>query len=333
VSALEDSLPSLERGDRAALAPAFEVVMEGGADEAAITRFLRATIPFMHDPEAIAIGARALRARMIPLEAPAGAIDVCGTGGDGSHSLNISTAVSFVIAGCGVPVAKHGNRGMSSKTGAGDVLEALGVKLTADGALLTRALREAGVCFLFAQNHHPAMRHVAAARRALGQRTLFNLLGPLSNPAGVTRQLLGVFDARLVTPMAEAARLLGAEDAIGVHGPGGLDELVPASGNLAWRAGAGPLDIPPLGAEDFDPSNLKGGEKEFNAAALRSLLEDDGANPSYRAAVLLNAAAALMAAGRAGTIEAGYAIAEASLRMGHARRALDLLIRITGEAA
>jgi anthranilate phosphoribosyltransferase len=203
----------------------FDQVMDGAASPEETRAFLEGTIPLMDNPQAIAIGAAALRSRMIPVVAPPGAIDVCGTGGDGVHTLNVSTAVAFVVAGAGVPVAKHGNRAMSSRSGAADVLEALGVGLVADPALLSRCLAEARVAFLFAQNHHAAMRHVAEARKAIGQRTIFNLLGPLSNPAGVRRQLVGVFAPRWLSAMAEALRLLDAEGAWVVHGDG-VDELV-----------------------------------------------------------------------------------------------------------
>src|SRR5690606_37187539 len=204
---------------------AFGEIMDGLAAHEEIKRFLLLTIPHMREPDWIAGGARSLSARMIGVAAPEGAIDVCGTGGDGAHTLNISTAVALVAAGCGVPVAKHGNRAMSCKSGAADVLEALGVVLTGEVAWLERCLREAGVAFLFAQNHHPAMRHVALARRELGQRTIFNLLVPLSNPAGVKRQLIGVFSADFLEPVAQALARLGGEKAWVVHGAGGLDEL------------------------------------------------------------------------------------------------------------
>ncbi|MEJ0024365.1 MAG: anthranilate phosphoribosyltransferase [Alphaproteobacteria bacterium] len=224
-AALVARLEADKQLDDADLDRIFAIVMDGAAPADQIKPFLLATIPLMSDPRALAAGARALRARMLPVSAPVNAIDVCGTGGDGAHTLNISTAVTFVVAGSGVPVAKHGNRAMSSKSGAADVLEALGVKLTADNAVLERGLREANVAFLFAQNHHPAMRHVGPARREIGKRTIFNLLGPLSNPASVRRQLVGVFSRDFVTPMAEALNLLGAEKASIVHGAGGLDEL------------------------------------------------------------------------------------------------------------
>ena len=183
----------MSTGDLTGFEHALARVMDGAATAEEIRGLLEESIPLMSDPAALVIGARALRARMIPVAAPEGAIDVCGTGGDGAHTLNISTAVAFVVAGAGVPVAKHGNRAMSSRSGAADVLEALGVTLTGDANVLERALRDANIAFLFAQHHHTAMRHVAEARRALGKRTLFNLLGPLANPAGVKRQLVGVF--------------------------------------------------------------------------------------------------------------------------------------------
>lgn len=203
----------------------FARILDGAASHEEILDFLARSVERMSDAVALAAGARAMRARMLPIEAPDGAIDVCGTGGDGAHTLNISTAVAFVVAGAGVPVAKHGNRAMSSRSGAADVLEALGVKLTGDVQTLQRALREANVAFLFAQNHHPALRHVAAARRDFGKRTIFNLLGPLCNPAGVRRQLIGVFAPEFVEPVAKALQILGAEKAFVVHGAGGLDEF------------------------------------------------------------------------------------------------------------
>jgi anthranilate phosphoribosyltransferase len=207
------------------LAADFARILDGETSFEETKAFLVRSIDLMGDAAALAAGAQALRERMIAVSAPAGAIDVCGTGGDGAHTLNISTAVAFVVAGAGVPVAKHGNRAMSSKSGAADVLEALGVKLTGHVPTLERCLREAGVAFLFAQNHHPAMRHVAAARRELGVRTIFNLLGPLANPARVKRQLVGVFSADYLAPIAAALRAIGGERAIVVHGAGGLDEL------------------------------------------------------------------------------------------------------------
>ena len=330
--------PFNEKIAAGALAPdemdaAFAVIMDGLAAHEDIKRFLTLTTPLMHDPAWIAGGARALRARVLPVCAPESAIDVCGTGGDGAHTLNISTAVAFVAAGCGVPVAKHGNRAMSSKSGAADVLEALGVKLTGDVATLERCLSEAGVAFLFAQNHHPAMRHVALARRALGKRTIFNLLGPLSNPAGVKRQLVGVFSADFVAPVAGALRELGCEKALAVHGAGGLDDLS-AAGTEAQHVATGDQgaitrQIATMEAEVHP--DLRGGAADENAAEMRALL-DGGGRPGHRAAVLINAAAALFVADKAANVIEAHALATEALDSGAARAALARLVDVTRRA-
>lgn len=329
---LADLNDKLEAGE---LAPdeidaAFAEIMDGLAHHDEIKRFLTLTIPRMSDPGWIAGGARALRERMLRVTAPEGAIDVCGTGGDGAHTLNISTAVAFVVAGCGVPVAKHGNRAMSSKSGAADVLEALGVKLTGDAPTLERALREAGVAFLFAQNHHPAMRHVALARRELGKRTIFNLLGPLSNPAGVSRQLVGVFSPDFLEPMAGALKALGAERAWVAHGAGGLDEL------SAQHRDANSVAILDRGVitrvsatvdAEVNP-DIRGGSAAENAEELRALLEGGGRR-GHRDAVIINAAAALVVAGRAANVPDARPLAEGALDSRAARAALERLIEVT----
>lgn len=312
---------------------AFGIIMDGLALHEDIKRFLNLTIPRMSDPKWIAGGARSLRSRMVRVAAPTGAIDVCGTGGDGAHTLNISTAVAFVVAGCGVPVAKHGNRAMSSKSGAADVLEALGVKLTGDVSTLERALREAGVAFLFAQNHHPAMRHVALARRELAKRTIFNLLGPLSNPAGAKRQLVGVFSADFLAPMANALGELGAEKAWVVHGAGGLDELSAMhreANNVAILDGGAVSLLTAQVQAPIDP-DIIGGSAAENAEEMRALL-GGGGRPGHRKAVIINAAAALVVAGRAADVSAGMPIAEQSLDSGKARKALERLIDVTRSA-
>ena len=326
----------LSRGDAfmpADIDAAFAVIMNGDAAHEDIKRFLNFSLPHMANPAWIAGGARALRARMLRVTAPDGAIDVCGTGGDGAHTLNISTAVAFVVAGCGVAVAKHGNRAMSSKSGAADVLEALGVKLTGDVPTLERCLREAGVAFLFAQNHHPAMRHVALARRELGKRTIFNLLGPLSNPAGVKRQLVGVFSADFAEPMAHALADLGCERAFVVHGAGGLDELSAAGQEAnhvaALENGAVTLQRATLTAEVHP--DLRGGAASENAAEMRALLAGGG-RPVHRAAVLINAAAALYVAGRAPSALNAYATATQSIDSGAAREAIERLADISRSA-
>lgn len=332
---LADLNDELARGD---LAPeeidaAFAEIMDGQAPHEEIKRFLTLTTPRMNDPKWIAGGARALRARMVPVAAPAGAIDVCGTGGDGAHTLNISTAVAFVVAGCGVPVAKHGNRAMSSKSGAADVLEALGVKLTGDAPTLARCLIDAGVAFLFAQNHHPAMRHVALARRELGKRTIFNLLGPLSNPAGVKRQLVGVFSADFLEPVAGALHALGAEKAWAVHGEGGLDELSAVhrdANHVAILDASAVTRVRASANADIDP-DIRGGTAAENADELRALLEGRG-RPGHRAAVILNAAAALVVAGRASIVPEAMPLAAQSLDSGAALDALAKLVAVTQSA-
>jgi anthranilate phosphoribosyltransferase len=309
---------------------AFAEIMDGLAHHDEIKCFLTLTIPKMADPAWIAGGAAALRERMLRVAAPEGAIDVCGTGGDGAHTLNISTAVAFVVAGCGVPVAKHGNRAMSSKSGAADVLEALGVRLTGDVLTLERALREAGVAFLFAQNHHPAMRHVALARRELGRRTIFNLLGPLSNPAGVKRQLVGVFSADFLTPMANALGALGAEKAWVVHGEGGLDELSAVhrdANNVAILENGAVSLLRAQVQASIDP-DIVGGSAAENAAEMRALLAGGG-RPGHRNAVVVNAAGALVVAGRAKDVPEAWPMAEQSLDSGAARTALERLVEVT----
>lgn len=300
-------------------------ILDGGAEHAEIMSFLARSIARMGEPEALAAGARALRARMLKVQAPEGAIDVCGTGGDGAHTLNISTAAAFVVAGCGVPVAKHGNRAMSSKSGAADVLEALGVKLTADVPTLERCLREANIAFLFAQNHHPALRHVAAARREFGKRTIFNLLGPLANPASVRRQLVGVFATEFVEPMAYALRELGCERAWVVHGAGGMDEFSAQGPNFVAVLTPEGVSVRPADTGGAIEEGLHGGDAQANAHALTALL-DGGGRAAYKQAVLTNASIALQMAGLGPEAEAR---ARASLESGAAKQTLAKLVEIT----
>jgi anthranilate phosphoribosyltransferase len=343
VSAFLDALAALEspgQDSADALKLVFAEIMDGKADDGAITRFLIASQKFLDKPLSLAIGSETLRARMIGVTAPAGTIDVCGTGGDGAHTLNISTAVAFVAAGAGVRVAKHGNRAISSKSGAADVLEALGVPLTADIPTLERAMREARVAFLFAQNHHPAMRHVAAARKALGKRTIFNLLGPLANPCGVKRQIIGVASMTYVQPMAKALQFLGAERAIVLHGAGGLDEMSFADdgASLQWvllNTSLAKVEMEPsylarsYGAPLHATAELKGGTAQHNAAALHALLSNTMQASAYENAVLLNASFALSIAGRAPAGPQAWDAAKESLRSGAALAALERLIAIT----
>lgn len=275
--------------------------------------------------------ARAMRAAAVTLEHPYDVVDTCGTGGDGAHTLNISTAAALVAAGGGLKVAKHGGRSVSSRSGSSDVLAALGVKVDAGPAEARRALDEAGVCFLFAPAYHAAMRHVAPVRAELGFRTVFNLLGPLSNPAGARRQVLGVYDPRLLEPLARVLGALGAERAWVVHG-GGLDEMTTtgATDVVEWRDGGVRLfTITPeaVGLPRASLEALRGGDPAHNAQALRELL--DGRPGPYRDIVLLNAAAAFLVADAAQTLREGVERAAASIDDGRARAALDGLIRAT----
>jgi anthranilate phosphoribosyltransferase len=311
---------------------AFDTLMAGEATPAQIAGLLMALRVRGETVDEITGAARVMRARMSAIAAPAGAIDVCGTGGDAQGTVNISTTVAFVVAGCGVAVAKHGNRAISSRSGGADVLGALGVTIDAPFPVLEEALRQVRVAFLMAPRHHAAMRHVAGPRVELGVRTIFNVLGPLANPARVKRQLVGVFGRKWLRPLAETLGRLGAERAWVVHGSDGLDELtVTGESHVAeWHEGrvreftVKPADA---GLTLASPAALKGGDAAENAEALRAVL--GGIAGPYRDAVLLNAAAALIVAGRAGDLKEGVALAAKSIDSGAARAALDALIAIT----
>jgi anthranilate phosphoribosyltransferase len=285
--------------------------------------------------EEIAAFARAMRGAAIKIETPYPTLDVCGTGGDGLHTLNVSTAVAFVAAGGGLKVAKHGNRAMSSRSGAADVLTELGVNVAADGARQLRALDEAGICFLFAPAHHSAMRNVAPIRADLGFRTVFNLLGPLTNPAGAARQLMGVFDARWVEPLARVLGALGSERAWVVHGQG-MDEITTTGETdvCEWHRGeVRRFTITPqsVGLPTAQVLDLIGGSPADNAEALRALLE--GEPGSYRDIVLINAGAAFMVADRVASLQDGVDLAAKVIDDGRAKRALEQLVAITSEAS
>jgi len=305
----------------------FGWILDGEASEEEIARFLLAMTERSETAEEIAGAARALRARLIPVAAPEGAVDCCGTGGDGHHTLNVSTAVSLVVAACGVPVAKHGNRAASSKSGAADTLEALGLDMEAAGRTAEKTLAELGICFLFAKNHHPAMGRIQPIRQRLGRRTIFNLMGPLSNPAGVERQLIGIARPAYVSIYAEAKASLGTQHTFIVSGDEGLDELSLAGGNeLADVAGSEftmrRIDAGDAGLDHAPIEAIRGGDAVHNAKALEALL---GGTPGpYRDAVLLNAAATLIVAGRIGDWREGAAMAAEALDSGKAR---DLLAR------
>jgi anthranilate phosphoribosyltransferase len=274
----------------------------------------------------------AMRAAMKTVEAPPGALDLVGTGGDGHGTLNISSATCFVAAACGVPVAKHGNRNMSSKTGAADVLEALGVKIEISPQAAPACIEQTGVCFMFAQSFHPAMKHVAPVRRALGFRTIFNLLGPLSNPARVKRQLLGVYALEWIEPVANVLASLGTEKAWVVHGQDGLDELSISDVTHVAALDRGRIEVTKVAPEDaglprWPLSAVKGGEAKENAAALTRLL--DGEPGAYRDIVLLNAAAALIVADKAENLREGARLAAEAIDGGAAKRVLEKLIAVS----
>ena len=313
---------------RETAALAFADILDGHADDRAIAAFLLALAERGETSIEIAEAARALRERLMPIDAPAGTIDVCGTGGDGHHTLNVSTAVALVAAACGVPVAKHGNRAASSKAGAADTLEALGLDMSIAGATAEASLRDIGICFLFAANHHPAMKRITPIRQRIGRRTIFNLMGPLANPAGVTRQLIGIARPDYAATYAEALEQLGTEAALVVSGAEGLDELSGAGPSVAISVGA--LDLPAslspenAGLPTHPLSAVRGGDPVHNAAALRRLLA--GEHSAYRDAVLLNAAAALAVAGRTTDLRRGATLAAEAIDAGRAAALLDAWI-------
>lgn len=307
---------------------AFAAILDGTVSDEAIADFLVALTQRGETSIEIAEAARCLRERMITIDAPVGAIDVCGTGGDGHHTLNVSTAVAIVAAACGVPVAKHGNRAASSKAGAADTLEALGLNLDRAAATAQATLNEIGIAFLFAGNHHPAMRRITPIRKRIGKRTIFNLMGPLANPARVGRQLIGIARPDYAPVYAEALGLLGTEAALVVSGEDNLDELSTAGPSVAVSVGSlsMPARIAPedAGLPRHPLAALRGGDAAHNAQALRRLLL--GEVGPYRDAVLLNAAAALMVAGRADTLAEGAEEAAEVLDNGLANALLDCWI-------
>jgi anthranilate phosphoribosyltransferase len=310
----------------------FDTLLSGQASDEEVRDFLIALSGRKPATSEFVGAVTAIRAQMKAITAPPRAIDLCGTGGDGLGTLNISTAVSFVVAAAGVPVAKHGNRSMSSKSGAADILEALGVRIDLEPETAERVLGEAGIVFLFAQKHHPAWRHVAAARRTIGKRTIFNLLGPMASPARVKRQLVGVFAEEWVTPYAEALAALGCERAMVVHGRDGLDELTTTDityvasleNGVVTRFEIAPEDA---GLKRASLKDIQGGVATENAQALIALFS--GKIGAYRDIVLLNAAAALMVAGLAADIMAGMELARHALDSGAARAKLEQLIHVS----
>ncbi len=312
---------------------AFDILMSGEATPSQIGGFLMALRVRGETVDEIVGAVSSMRARMLPVSAPAHAVDIVGTGGDGLGTYNISTLAAIIVAGTGLPVAKHGNKALSSKSGTADALSALGVKLDIGPELISRCINEAGLGFMFAQLHHSAMRHVGPTRVELGTRTIFNLLGPLSNPAGAKRQLLGVFSPRWLQPIAEVLRDLGSESIWVVHGDG-MDEITTTGVTHVAALEDGKIRTFDLTPKDFGVSSttiddLKGGDGIFNANALRGVLS--GHKNAYRDVSLCNAAAALVVAGKAETLSDGMKIASASLDEGQAAAALDKLVAVSNE--
>ncbi|HXW24743.1 MAG TPA: anthranilate phosphoribosyltransferase [Xanthobacteraceae bacterium] len=313
-------------------ANAFDRMMSGEATPSQMGALLMALRLRGETIDEITGAVTTMRAKMLTVDAPEGAIDVVGTGGDASGSYNISTCAAFIVAGAGVPVAKHGNRALSSRSGAADVLAALGVRIDLAPDAITRCIEEAGIGFMFAPAHHPAMKHVGPTRVELGTRTIFNLLGPLSNPAGVKRQMVGVFSRHWVEPLAKVLGRLGSERALVVHGSDGLDEITTAGPTSVASLENGTVrsfEITPhdVGLPKADPAQLRGGDANANAVALLAVLK--GEKTPFRDIAMFNAAAALVVAGRAKDFTGGMALARASLDSGEAEGRLDRLIAVS----
>ncbi|MDB2368986.1 anthranilate phosphoribosyltransferase [Octadecabacter sp.] len=317
---------------RAQAEQAFEILFKGEATPSQMGGLLMAMRTRGEVVDEYAAAAAVMRAHCLPVTAPAGAIDIVGTGGDGKGTLNISTATAFVVAGAGVPVAKHGNRNLSSKSGAADALGEMGIDVMVGPDVVERGIAQAGIGFMMAPMHHPAIKHVMPTRGELGTRTIFNILGPLTNPAGVKRQLTGAFSRDLIRPMAQTLQALGSEAAWLVHGSDGTDELTitgvswvcAMSGDMITEREVHPEQAG-LPVHPFE--DIMGGTPADNAKAFRALL--DGEHSAYRDAVLLNAAAALLVAGKVETLRAGVAIAATSIDSGAAKTAVETLARIT----
>jgi anthranilate phosphoribosyltransferase len=332
MASLSSFISQLQSQDlsRAESRKAFTAIMKGGCDEGEIAAFLLALKEKGETPEEITGAAEALRKMAGSLNAPEGAIDTCGTGGDAKGTYNISTATAIVVAACGIPVAKHGNRSVSSKSGSADVLETLGVNLNASIPTLERCLEEANICFMMAPQFHPAMKHVAPVRAKLKTRTIFNLLGPLLNPAKTPYQLLGVYDKQLADPMVRVLKELGTERAWVVHGQDGLDELTITGESYVASLSDGRISSFLVTPEDAglpraDINDIVGGDAQENASAIQALFQ--GEQGAYRNAVLLNAGAALVIAGAESTIKDAAARAARAIDSGSARKTLSELVK------
>jgi anthranilate phosphoribosyltransferase len=316
---------------------ALEEIMEGTVPPAATAALLTALrVKGETVPEIVGF-ARAMRRFAASVEAPPDVVDTCGTGGDAKGTINVSTAAAFVARGAGVVIAKHGNRAATSRAGSADVLEALGAEIELSPEQVSRCIEEAGIGFMFARTHHPAMRFVAPVRAELPFRTIFNLLGPLTNPAGSRRQLVGVFGAAFVRPVAEALRDLGAERALVVHGKDGMDEITTSAPTVVAEVSDGGLREYEVSPEDFGldrhtPDGLLGGDAHLNARILRDVLSGRETGAA-RDVILLNAGAAVFVSGKAETIEGGVRQAEASVESGAAERALEDFVRATRRKA
>ena len=311
---------------------AFNIIMSGDATPSQIGGFLMALRVRGETVDEITGAAKAMRAKAIHIKAPKNAIDVVGTGGDGSGTYNISTGAALVVAACGIPVAKHGNRALSSKSGAADTLSALGVNNNADFELVKKSIWEANIGFLMAPRHHSAMRHVAGPRVELATRTIFNLLGPICNPSGAKRQLTGVFSKKWVVPIAETLKKLGSERAWVMHGSDGTDELTTTGPSFVSELKNGKITSFEVNPKDAGLpitklKNLKGGNASYNAAAVRLML--NGKLSAYRDVVIFNAAAALLIADKAKNLKEGAEIAAEAIDNGRAKATLDKLVTIT----
>ena len=314
-------------------ASAFDSMMSGEATPSQMGGLLMALRVRGETVEEITGAVSAMRAKMLRVTAPADAVDIVGTGGDGSGSVNVSTCAAFIVAGAGVPVAKHGNRALSSRSGAADVLNALGVRIDVPPDHISRCISQAGIGFMFAPAHHPAMRHVGPTRVELGTRTIFNLLGPLSNPADVKRQMLGVFSKQWVEPLAHVLKNLGSERAFVVHGSDGLDEITTSGSTAVASLENGEVKTFEIAPEDVGlarakPEALRGGDADQNAKALLGVLK--GERGPFRDVAVLNAAAALVVAGKATDLKNGVAMAQKSIDSGEAEGALERLIVVSG---
>ena len=310
----------------------FERMMSGEATPSQMGAVLMALRVRGETVDEITGAVSTMRAKMLKVDAPANAIDVVGTGGDASGSYNISTCAAFIVAGAGIPVAKHGNRALSSRSGAADVLSALGVNIELSPEAVGRCVREAGLGFMFAPAHHPAMKNVGPTRVELGTRTIFNLLGPLSNPAGVRRQLVGVFSRHWIEPLAQVLKNLGSERVWVAHGSDGLDEITTSGPTAVAALEDGKVhvfEITPesIGLKRVKADMLKGADAETNALALKAVLE--GRDGPYRDVAVINAAAALVVAGAAADLKEGAALAQKSIDSGEAEGRLDRLIAIS----